>query len=107
MPLLEQGVDTGFPVLTGLDLSSVQERRLELAYAPIAPSALRKRAANFVPRPTDDARIDQRILELMEQQLTVGEIAQNIKTAFPTRFKDRNAALTRVGDVSNRYSTQD
>jgi type I protein arginine methyltransferase len=72
--------------------------------APIAPESLRKRGSSFTPKPTDDARIDQRILELMEQELTVGEIAERIESGYPSCFKHRGAALTRVGDLSSRYS---
>ena len=38
------------------------------------------------------------------QQLTLGEIAARIQAEFPDTFCDRNAALSRVGDLSNRYS---
>lgn len=71
---------------------------------PISLDRLRKRAHTFVPEPTDDGRIALRVLELMGQKLTVGAIAGKILSDFPGRFKDSNAALTRVGDISVQYS---
>jgi type I protein arginine methyltransferase len=72
---------------------------------PMSLDRRRKRADTFVPVATEDARIDRRILELMAESLTVGEMARRIQSEFPSRFKDRNAALARVGDLSERYST--
>ncbi|MGB7218036.1 MAG: 50S ribosomal protein L11 methyltransferase [Vicinamibacterales bacterium] len=65
---------------------------------------LRKRADTFVARPNEGARIDRCILDLMHQRLPSGEIATRILEAFPASFKDWDAALTRVGDLSDRYS---
>ena len=65
---------------------------------------LRKRADTFVPRLNEAARIDRCILDLMHQRMPSGEIATQILAAFPSSFKNWDAALTRVGDLSDRYS---
>lgn len=72
--------------------------------APLSPQRLHKRGATFVPNPIQDARIDYLALELMHRNLTVGEIAKALLAEFPTRFKDWNAALLRVADLSEKYS---
>lgn len=72
---------------------------------PFSRDRLRMRAHTYIPAPGDDARIDRRILELMGDAQSIGAIADRILAEFPSRFRDWNAALTRVGDLSNRYST--
>jgi protein arginine N-methyltransferase 1 len=72
--------------------------------APLAVAQLQKRAAGFVPRPTEDAEIDLFILGLLAESITVGEIARRLKAGFPTRFPGWVEALTRVGDLSEKYS---
>lgn len=64
----------------------------------------RRRAHTFVADLNDDSRIDRHILELMEKKMPLGEIATQILAAFPSAFKDWNAALGRVGMLSDRYS---
>jgi len=86
------------------DRVKAEYRQSTFLGSSMIPAAIRKRSANFVPVPTDDATIDHRVLELMTQKLTVGEIAARIHSAFPSYFADSNAALTRVGDLSSRYS---
>lgn len=71
---------------------------------PFGRGELRKRAHTFVPDITDDARIDRRILELMARALPLGEIATMILAEFPSRFADWDGALTRAGELSDRYS---
>jgi hypothetical protein len=56
------------------------------------------------PSPNEDSRIDRRIIALMDEKLTLGEIGSRILAEFPSRFKDWYAALTRAGDLSERYS---
>ncbi len=65
---------------------------------------LGKRAHTFVPAPNKDWQIDRRVLELMDLNLTLDEIAKALRSEFPTRFKDWDAALTRAGDLSEKYS---
>ena len=71
---------------------------------PISRERLRKRGHIFVPTTNDNVRIDRRILELMDDGLTVGDIAARVLSEYPLRLKDWTAALTRVGDLSERYS---
>lgn len=79
-------------------------RQSTFSGAPLASERLRKRAHSFVPVPNKDWQIDRRVLELMDRNLTLDEIARALRSEFPTLFKDWNAALTRAGDLSEKYS---
>ena len=71
---------------------------------PFSTERLRRRAATFVPDLTTDGRIDRRVLELMEQRMPLDAIAQKVAELFPGAFPDIDAALARVGRLSERYS---
>jgi protein arginine N-methyltransferase 1 len=70
----------------------------------LSADRLRRRASTFVPILRDDGEIDARILQLMTQGRSLGDIAEKIVAAFPSSFGSLEAALTRVGNVSERYS---
>jgi hypothetical protein len=72
--------------------------------APLSRERLHKRAHSFVPVPNEDWQVDRRVLDLMDRKLTLDEIANALVVEFPARFKDWNAALTRAGDLSEKYS---
>ncbi len=71
---------------------------------PLSAERLRRRAATFVPDLTIDGRIDRRVLELMEQRIPLDAIAQQVAESFPGTCPDIDAALARVGRLSERYS---
>jgi protein arginine N-methyltransferase 1 len=71
---------------------------------PFGRRQLRKRAHTFVPDLDDDGRIDGWILEMMGRKLPLGEIAARLLAEFPSYFRSWDAALTRLGDLSDRYS---
>jgi protein arginine N-methyltransferase 1 len=71
---------------------------------PPSCTRLRRRAHTFVAEPNEDSRIDQRIIALMDEKLTLGEIGSRILAEFPSHFKDWYGAVTRAGDLSERYS---
>jgi protein arginine N-methyltransferase 1 len=72
--------------------------------APLSQDRLRRRGHAFVAAPNEDSHIDRRIIALMDEKLALGEIGSRILAEFPSRFKDWYAALTRVGDLSERYT---
>lgn len=74
------------------------------AGAPLPRERLRKRADTFVAQPKVDASIDRRILDLMADRIALAQIADIILGEFPGQFRDWKAALTRAGDLSERYS---
>jgi len=71
---------------------------------PLSLANLRKKASNFVPDLADKGKMDLFILNLMDGGRTLEEIAVKVKDSFPDRFKDWREALTRVGELSQKYS---
>jgi protein arginine N-methyltransferase 1 len=71
---------------------------------PMSPTTLRKSAANHVPVVSEDGQIVRRILKLMDGDTPLDDIAAEIVKCFPHRFPDWHSALTRVGELSQRYS---
>jgi len=69
----------------------------------LAPETLRRQKATHVPRLGDEGRVDLRILTLMDDGKPLGEIARRIAEEFPTRFPRWQDALTRVGELGQRY----
>ena len=70
---------------------------------PLSPAKLRKRSARHVPLLDVDGRIDRLILELMDGERPVGDIAREVAGRFPGRFERWEDALSRVGELSLRY----
>jgi protein arginine N-methyltransferase 1 len=79
-------------------------RQSDLAGESLSLASLRKRAANYVPRLNEDGAIDEEILQLMRDGLPLAEISRRIATNHPGRFGDWQQALSRVGELSLRYS---
>jgi protein arginine N-methyltransferase 1 len=71
---------------------------------PISPARLRKRADSYVPAITQDGEIDRFILSLMDGLAPQGDIARRVMERFPARFAKWQDALTRVGELSQKYS---
>jgi protein arginine N-methyltransferase 1 len=72
--------------------------------SPVTPAALRKLSASHVPELSDDGRIDLFILGLLQSGLPVGEAAGRLRAQFPEEFPSEGTALTRVGELSLKYS---
>jgi protein arginine N-methyltransferase 1 len=71
---------------------------------PLCPTQLSKQAANYVPTLNERGRIDRLILESMNGCISSGEIARSLLSQFPSHFPTWRHALSRVGEVSKRYS---
>lgn len=76
----------------------------QLAGAVISPANLRKRASNYVPRLSEEGRMEQRILELMDGTAPLEQIARRLSQDFPNRFPRWQDALTAAGDLAAKYS---
>jgi protein arginine N-methyltransferase 1 len=72
--------------------------------ALFAPGQMRKRAADFVPTANEDAQTDLFVLGLLCAGTPLGEIARRLTAQFPGRFPGWPEALTRVGELSAKYS---
>lgn len=72
--------------------------------APVSLARLRKQAASHVATLNDDGLIDHLSLQMMQDGMPLGEIARDLARRFPGRFARWQEALTRVGELSARYS---
>lgn len=79
-------------------------RQSEFQGRLLSPVTLGKHSASHTPRLGEDGQIDQLILRLMEDGLALGNIARAVTQRYPDRFARWQDALTRVGDLSVRYS---
>lgn len=73
-------------------------------YGTPIPANVHKLAASHVPTLNEHGEADRFILALMDGETSQGEIARRVSDRFPTRFAKRQDALTRVGELSLRYS---
>lgn len=71
---------------------------------PLPPAELRKGSANYVATLNEEGEIDRLILELMSSGKELGDIARQVQAQFPDYFANWQSALTRVGDLSKKYS---
>jgi hypothetical protein len=65
---------------------------------------LRKRASDYVAALTEDGEIDRLVLNQMDGRKSLEDIARQVFERYPTRFMSWVDSLTRVGELSRRYS---
>ena len=65
---------------------------------------LRKRGHRFTPSRNSAAEIDAFVLTAMDGCRTNGEIAAQLLTRFPGRFRHERDALSYVANLSVKYS---
>lgn len=70
---------------------------------PLTLASLGKREAGHVPTLDEDGEIDRFILARMDGRTAQQEIARDTAARFPARFARWEDALTRVGDLSQKY----
>jgi protein arginine N-methyltransferase 1 len=70
----------------------------------LSATRLHRRHAGYVPLLNEAGRSDSFILSLMGGGRSLGEIARRASIEFPARFASEQDALTRVFDLSDRYS---
>jgi protein arginine N-methyltransferase 1 len=71
--------------------------------APLSPEQLRRLASDHVPYLNLEGKIDGLVLSLMNGQSSLEEIARRVAEQFPERFTGWTDALTRVGELSQKY----
>lgn len=71
---------------------------------PLSPLQLRKSSSAYLPSLNEDGEIDRLILKLMGEGIMLGDIASQVQEKFPTCFANWQDALTRVGNLAQRYS---
>lgn len=71
---------------------------------PLSRAHLHKRAASHVPTLNADGQVARFVLDAMAGNMSLGEIASQIATRFPSRFPRWEDALGYVGDLSRKYA---
>jgi protein arginine N-methyltransferase 1 len=71
---------------------------------PLSRSTLARRSAQHVPTLTDEGRLDRLILDGLDAHVTLRCLAEEVLAKFPAICSTLHAALTRVADLSARYS---
>jgi protein arginine N-methyltransferase 1 len=72
---------------------------------PTPLQQLLKRADSYVPKLSDDGKIDSYILAQMDGIASTEELAEEVRERYPNRFATADDALTRVADLVERYSS--
>jgi protein arginine N-methyltransferase 1 len=70
---------------------------------PFPTDNIRKSADTYVPSPTEDAIIDRTILNNFGSKRTLHDIAIDLASQFPDRFKDWKEAQGRIAQFAIRY----
>jgi protein arginine N-methyltransferase 1 len=71
---------------------------------PLSLDRLHKHSKSFKPHLDLEGQIDTFVLNAMNGQCTNGEIASQLMERFPSRFPLERDALSRVGELSVKYS---
>lgn len=71
---------------------------------PLSPESLRRVADSFRPALGEDGEIDRLVLERMNGERNLGEIARELAERFPQRFRTAREALRHAGVLSEKYS---
>jgi hypothetical protein len=71
---------------------------------PLSPERLHKRSNEYKPLLTKDGQVDLFILQAMDGDTALEQIAQALMTRFPGRLESEKKASTRVADLSEKYS---
>ena len=67
--------------------------------------ALRRRSPAYRPRLNDKGEAECLVLQLMDGGLGLGEIAREVTRRFPQVFRDENAALETIANLSEEFSS--
>lgn len=79
-------------------------RQSTLHGLPLSPQQLRRQGASHVPELAEEGEVDLFILERLRDRVPLGQIAAQVAARYPRRFASVPQALTRVGELSLRYT---
>jgi protein arginine N-methyltransferase 1 len=82
-----------------------QFRQSSLNSMFVSAEPLRRRAPGYRPRLNDKGEAERMILQLMNGNLGLREIAREVTRLFPQAFRDDDAALETVADLSEEFSS--
>jgi protein arginine N-methyltransferase 1 len=82
---------------------AVHFRQSTFLGTPLTPETLARRAANNRTRLGRDGLATRRALELMDGETPLAQIAADLESRFPGRFRTSAEALAFVADISSRF----
>ena len=88
----------------GSGASPIHFEQSQLAGEVLSAAKLHRQASSYVPHLSEEGRLRHRTFELMDGEVSLGEIARQLKTEFPERFQTWEQALSYVGAISQEYS---
>ena len=88
----------------GSGASPIHFEQSQLAGEVLSAAKLHRRAAAYVPHLSEEGRLRRRTFELMDGEVSLGEIARQLAAEFPERFHRWEQALSYVGAISQEYS---
>jgi predicted RNA methylase len=80
-----------------------QSRQSTFYGMTLSPKRLQKRAAGFVPTINEDGEITRAVLESMQRNVPLKEIAIQVAKQFSVKFKSQSDAMDYVGSLFERY----
>jgi len=72
---------------------------------PLSLPQLRKRSAEYLPTLNQEGLLDSFVLQHMDGKQSSGEIAKRLLELFPEKFTREVEALTRIGELAQKYSS--
>ena len=84
--------------------SAIHFEQSQLNGAVLSAAQLRRIAADYIPRLSDEGILRRRTFELMDGKLSLEGIACRLVGEFPKRFSSMQEALSYAGVVSQEYS---
>ena len=70
---------------------------------PLSPERLHRQASDHVPVLNQEGEIDRLAISMMDGKSCLEEIARRLAQQFPGQFADWKQALSRVGELSEKY----
>ena len=90
--------------LEGLGAPPIHFDQSELNGEVLSAAQLHRIAADYVPHLSEEGHLRRRTFELIDGQVSLGEIAHRLATEFPERFPKWEQALSYAGGISQEYS---
>ena len=84
--------------------SMIHFEQSQLHGAVLSTAKLRRTAADYVPRLSEEGRLRSRAFQLMDGRASMEEIAKKLAGEFPQRFSSWRQALSYAGAISREFS---
>ncbi len=78
-------------------------RQTSFLGGPLTLADLEKKEAGYIPKKSENATVEQFILSRINNELTLGNIANQLMTQFPARFTNWGDTISLVSEVCERH----